>query len=141
MPSLARIASALGSSQVELMAGAGDLDLPDAPPARVSVVHAHEGMQGPFGDGQARVLSHGDLPFLPMAFCAANTTFGEFYAHAEDEFLHVTEGVAEIDLADEGVHRLEPGDSLHYAGGTPHRWRSGDGGTYRMLVVKERRRT
>ncbi|ARJ05818.1 hypothetical protein B5808_11725 [Cnuibacter physcomitrellae] len=139
MPSLERIARALGSSQVELMAGSTDQELPSGQPGRASVVLAHEGVQGPFGGGQARILVRGDAPFIPMDFAGQNAEFGEFYTHDEAEFLHVVSGTVVVDLADEGIHTLEPGDSLHYAGGTLHRWRSFDGKAYRMFIVKERR--
>jgi mannose-6-phosphate isomerase-like protein (cupin superfamily) len=139
MQSLERIARALGSSQVELMAGAADQELPEGLSSRVSVVLAHEGVQGPFGGGRARILAHGDVPFIPMDFSGENADFGEFYTHDEGEFLHVVSGTVEVDLADEGIHTLEPGDSLHCTGGTLHRWRSADGRAYRMFIVKERR--
>ena len=139
MPSLERIARALGSSQVELMAGASDQELPVGGSSRVSVVLAHEGVQGPFGAGSARILAHGDVSFVPMVFDGENRVFGDFHMHDEAEFLHVVSGTALVDLGDEGIHTLEPGDSLHYAGGTLHRWRSADGGPYRMILVKERR--
>lgn len=139
MPSLERIARALGSSQVELMAGAAEQELPSGPPARSSVVREHEGVQGPFGGGQARILVRADTPFVPMEFRGDNLEFGEFYTHDEDEFLHVVSGTVAVDLADEGIHTLEPGDSLHYVGGALHRWRSADGKGYRMFIVKERR--
>lgn len=139
MPSLERIARALGSSQVELMAGPADQELPSGVPGRSSVVRSHEGVQGPFGGGQARILVRGDAPFIPMDFTGDDAEFGEFYTHDEDEFLHVVSGTVVVDLADEGMHTLEPGDSLHYAGGTLHRWRSSDGKAYRMFIVKERR--
>lgn len=139
MVSLERIARALGSSQIELIAAATDDLVPGAGTARVSIVQRHEGPQGPFGGGAARILVHGDVPFIPMEFHGSNRVPGEFYTHEEDEFLHVVAGTVRVDLADEGVYTLETGDSIHYAGGTLHRWCSADGAEYRLFIVKERR--
>jgi mannose-6-phosphate isomerase-like protein (cupin superfamily)/DNA-binding XRE family transcriptional regulator len=139
MVSLERIARALGSSQIELIAAATDDLVPGLNDARVSVVRAVEGPQGPFGGGEARILVHGDVGFVPMEFRGSNRTLGEFYRHDEDEFLHVVSGSALVDLADDGRHELGPGDSIHYTGGTLHRWCSLGEGEYHMFIVKERR--
>ncbi len=139
MVSLERIARALGSSQIELIAAATDDLLPPAGASRVSVVHRREGPQGPFGGGEARILVHGDVSFVPMEFRGHNRELGEFYRHDEDEFLHVVAGLVLVDLGDEGEHRLEPGDSIHYRGGTLHRWCSLGEGEYHLFIVKERR--
>ncbi|MDO9397493.1 MAG: helix-turn-helix domain-containing protein [Herbiconiux sp.] len=139
MVSLERIARALGSSQIELIAAATDDLLPAAGAERVSVVRRHEGPQGPFGGGEARILVHGGAPFVPMEFRGSNRVLGEFYTHDEDEFLHVVQGTVLVDLGDEGTVELEAGDSIHYAGGTLHRWCSAGAGEYRLFIVKQRR--
>ncbi len=139
MVSLERIARALGSSQIELIAAATDDLVPGESTARVSVVRKVEGPQGPFGGGEARILVHGDAPFIPMDFRGSNTSPGEFYRHDEAEFLHVVSGVVVVDLADEGQFELVAGDSVHYAGGTLHRWCSPRGEEYHLFIVKERR--
>lgn len=134
--SLERIVRALGTSQLELLAGAEeDAGEPlDQPP--VSVVRHGDGTQGQYGEGDARMLSHGHRSFHPMEVSGANLDWGDRFSHAEDEFLYVLAGPIELDLGPHGVHRLEPGDAVHYDGGVPHRWRAlGDGG-YRLLVVK-----
>jgi transcriptional regulator with XRE-family HTH domain len=134
--SLEKIARALGSSQVELLAGAEPAS--DAPAAPVAVVRADEGTRGHYAEGEARMLVQGAARrFHPMEVTGANTAHGDAFLHAEDEFLHVVDGRIEIDLGVEGRHELGPGDSIYYAGGTPHRWRAVDGGAYRLLVVKE----
>jgi quercetin dioxygenase-like cupin family protein len=74
-----------------------------------------------------------------MEFRGSNHELGEFYHHAEAEFLHVVSGTVLVDLGDDGEFELVPGDSLHYAGGTLHRWCSLGEGEYRLFVVKERR--
>jgi transcriptional regulator with XRE-family HTH domain len=131
--SLEKIARALGSSQVELLAG----DDAARRPASVAVVRRTEGTTGPYGEGEARMLVSGARRFQPMEMVGRNREFGDHFRHAEDEFVHVVAGRVEVDLGDSGVHRLEEGDSLYYAGGTPHRWRALDAGGYRLLIVKE----
>lgn len=139
MVSLERIARALGSSQIELIAAATDDLVPGGATQRVSLVRSMEGPQGPFGGGEARILVHGDVPFVPMEFRGSNVSVGEFYTHEEDEFLHVVSGRVLVDLAEEGSFELGPGDSIHYAGGTLHRWCSAVAGEYHLFIVKERR--
>ncbi len=129
--SLEKIARALGSSQLELLSD-DDLD-----PSPVTLVRAGAGATGHYGEGEARMLVTGRRRFHPMEVVGANQEVGDFFAHAEDEFVHVSAGRVEIDLGEQGVHRLETGDSLYYAGGTPHRWRALDAAGYRLLVVKE----
>jgi quercetin dioxygenase-like cupin family protein/DNA-binding XRE family transcriptional regulator len=150
MTSLERIARALGSSQIELIAASADMPVAaggagadggsgsGSGSGRVSVVRRAEGPQGPFGGGEARILVHGQAPFVPMEFRGSNGRPGEFYTHEEDEFLHVVGGRVLVDLADEGEFELMTGDSIHYAGGTLHRWWSADGGEYRLFIVKQR---
>jgi quercetin dioxygenase-like cupin family protein len=71
-----------------------------------------------------------------MVYAGSNTAFEEFYRHPEDEFVHVMDGIIEVDLGDRTLE-LGAGDSLYYLGGTPHRWRNPDGTGYRLLAVKE----
>tara|TARA_Y100000780_G_scaffold169120_1_gene154288 strand:- start:430 stop:1032 length:603 start_codon:yes stop_codon:yes gene_type:complete len=134
--SLEKIARALGSSQVELLAGAGGTDGDaDAP---VSLVRSVGGTRGHYAEGEARMLVAGDSArFHPMMVTGSNTEFGDAFEHAEDEFLHVVEGRIEIDLGERGVFQLGEGDSLYYVGGTPHRWRTLTDGGYRLFIVKE----
>ena len=54
MVSLERIARALGSSQIELIAAATDDLVPSGTGDRVSLVRRREGPQGPFGGGSRR---------------------------------------------------------------------------------------
>lgn len=134
--SLEKIARALGSSQLELLAGAEETT--DDCAAPVALVRADEGSRGPYAEGEGRMLVHGDRRrFHPMALVGTNREFGDAFSHAEDEFLHVVEGRLEVDLGDRGSFILAPGDSLYYVGGTPHRWRALDDAGYRLLVVKE----
>jgi len=136
MSSLERIARALGSSQVELLASA-EQPRPEAA-APVDLVRAGQGTHGHYAEGEARMLVHGaGRRFHPMELVGDNPEYGDSFAHAEDEFLHVVTGRIEVDLGGEGRHELGPGDSIYYAGGTPHRWRALEAGGYRLIVVKE----
>ena len=137
MVSLEKIARALGSSQLELIAAAEDeVSYPDRAPT--VVVRADEGTRGHYAEGEARLLVHGDRRFHPMEFTGENREFGDYFIHDEDEFLHVVAGVIEVDLGADGVSTLSTGDSLYYCGGTPHRWRAPEPGGYRLFVVKEK---
>lgn len=135
MASLEKIASALGTSVVELLADERGTAGEDA--AAVSIVRADDGVIGGFGSGLGRVLVSGARrPFRPIEYTGDNATWGEVVVHDEDEFLHVIDGVIELEL-DGVVHRLGPRDSAYMPGGTGHRWRSADAGPYRLIVVKE----
>ncbi len=136
MGSLAKIAQALGSSQLELVAGAADLTRPGAG-GGPTLVRADEGDRGPYGLGRARLLVQGDRPFYPMTFVADNADPGEFHRHAEDEFVHVLSGRCVVELGGQPPFRLKVGDSLFYPGQVPHRWFAPSGRTYRLFVVKQ----
>jgi len=137
MVSLERIARALGTSQVELLA-AGDPEQRDPDDPRPQVLRSSEGARGPFSQGEARLLVRGARAFEPLEWVGANTDPGDYYLHDEDEFLYVIEGDVLLDLGDDGTARLGPGDSAYYRGGTPHRWRSADGAQFRLVVVKQK---
>lgn len=136
MSSLGKISQSLGSSALELIAGAADRDR-ELPTSAPTLVRANEGDAGPYGSGDARLLVRGDRGFHPMLFWSSNTDPGEFHRHAEDEFVHVLEGTCSIDLGEQGVFVLETGDSLYFAGGTPHRWSSATDAPFRLFIVKQ----
>ena len=136
MSSLEKIARALGTSQLELLAGAADLGRVPVGSAP-TLVRANEGDRGPYGFGEARLLVHGDRSFHPMAFEGRNADPGEYHAHDEDEFLHVMGGRCTVDLGPQGLFALRKGDSLYYVGGTPHRWYTDSGRVYRLFIVKQ----
>ena len=137
MVSLERIARALGSSQLELIAAAED-DEESPEQSDVVVVRSDEGTRGPYGDGQGRLLVHGRRRFHPMEFSGSNQEPGDFYEHEGDEFLHVVSGVVAVDLDGRESSVLKAGDSIYFAGGIRHRWRAVEPGGYRLFVVKER---
>lgn len=135
MASLERIARALGSSQVELLASI-DGDVVDQP--GIVVVRADEGASGPYGQAVGRVLTEGSRGFHPMLLVGTSADPGDYFAHAEDEFLHVIEGTVCVDLDEAEPRILSVGDSIYFVGGTPHRWWAVDSHGYRIFVVKER---
>ena len=110
------------------------------PDLRRRPVAVRAGAEGADGEDDAvgRVLTEGDRSFHPMLLVGTSTERGEFFSHAEDEFVHVIEGTISIDF-DDGVPRtLGTGDSIYFVGGTRHRWWAVDTIGYRVLVVKER---
>ncbi len=138
MASLERLARALGTSRVELLAGSepprADHD------CEPSFVAADEGVIGPYAEGTARLLAEGPRRFEPLEFTGSNSAPGDHYVHEEDEFLTVLEGSIVISFGGVGgfgERTLRVGDSVYCRSGTPHRWHSPDGSTYRLLIVKE----
>jgi len=49
-----------------------------------------------------------------------------FYSHNGEEFVYVISGILFVELGDQGVYRLTPGDTLYFSSTTPHRWWAGD---------------
>lgn len=137
MVSLERIARALGSSQVELLAPTDDGGTSAGRPS-IEVVRAGDGPRGPYGQAEGRLLVHGDRPFHPMILVGTSADPGDSFTHAEDEFLHVLDGAVVVDLGDGELRILGVGDSVYFTGGTPHRWWAADDDGYRVFVVKER---
>jgi transcriptional regulator with XRE-family HTH domain len=136
--SLGEIARALGTSQVELLAGQV-MGVPEAP--TIQVQRAGEGTTGAYGSGRARLLTTGTRRLQPMEYEGSNTDPGAYFTHAEDEFIHVIAGRVVVDLGSEGMVDLGPGDSVYVSGGVPHRWSTGSPETYRLFIVKEGTRT
>jgi transcriptional regulator with XRE-family HTH domain len=137
MSSLDRIAHALDSSQIELMLAAEVRGPSSAEKGNVHVVRADEGMRGPTRQGEARTLARGNQGVMTLEWQDSSADPGRFYVHDEDEFLFIISGSVLVDLDDRGCELLHAGDSIHYPGGTRHRWSSPDGSVYRAIVVKE----
>lgn len=136
MASLERLARALGTSRVELIA-ASEPPRPDES-THPTIVRADEGLVGPYAEGSARLLAEGPRRFEPLEFKGANAEPGDHYVHEEDEFLTVLEGSIVVSLGPFGETTLEVGDAVYCRSGTPHRWHSPGGAPYRLLIVKER---
>ncbi|WP_206786814.1 helix-turn-helix domain-containing protein [Amycolatopsis sp. MtRt-6] len=137
MVSLDRIAKALGTTQVELIA-AGAPGLPDTDVGRPDVLRAGEGARNQLPNGEVRLLTRGRRAFDPIEWTGTNSEFGDYFRHAEDEFVHVVSGTLLLDLEKDGTVRLDAGDSVYYPGGTPHRWCSPDGSRFHLVVVKQK---
>lgn len=138
LSSLRRIAVALGTSPIELVAAAEDTADATAHPPSVEVRRAGEPAPraAGFAEGAARMLAHSDRPFHPLEYVSDNGTPGPYYEHAEDEFLYVIDGPVTVDL-DGVIDTLHTGDAVYYAGRVRHRWWS-QAGAYRLVIVKQR---
>ncbi len=137
MGSLERIARALGSSQLELIAAAED-EAESPEQSDIVVVRSDEGTRGPYADGQGRLLVHGRRRFHPMELAGTNQEPGDFFEHEGDEFLHVVSGVVAVDFEGRESSILRSGDSIYFEGGIRHRWHAIEPGGYRLFVVKEK---
>ncbi|WP_084759539.1 helix-turn-helix domain-containing protein [Nocardia mangyaensis] len=143
MLTLARLAAALDTTQVDLMLAADTRDHDAATDAGAQVVRAGEGLRLPRGlagrgaqAGSSRLLVRDRAAFYPQEFQEVHTEFGPYFEHVEDEWVYVVAGSIVVDLAEGGLARLAEGDGLYYTGGTPHRWRVVDCPRARLIVVK-----
>ena len=59
-------------------------------------------------------------------------------SHAGEEFVYVAQGAIEVDIEGE-LHIARQGDSVYYAGGLRHRWRSLGEEAVRLVVVQQNR--
>lgn len=130
MGSLQRIADALDTTAVQLLASAD-------PPRPVDVVRGDSASvsEGGGGGGDAarmRPLVRGHQRLHAMEF-TGDHDWGREYRHRNDEILYVADGSAEVE-ADGSTYRLDRGDTLYCAAELPHRWRPLEEGT-RVLVV------
>lgn len=142
MPSLHRIARALGTTQPALMS-MDDASMDDAAEEiltrRVSLVPAGTGIPVDNPGGLARSLVSGPRAMYPILFEGALPEFGSYYTHPGDELIFVVDGAIEVDVEGEGLFQLGAGDTLCYPGGLAHRWRAIDSGAVRVLVVQDGR--
>ncbi|MFF9774657.1 helix-turn-helix domain-containing protein [Streptomyces sp. NPDC013978] len=124
-PSLERIADALGTTAVELLAAAD-------PACSVDVVRAadEDGFTPP--DASARSLVRGHHQLHAMEFTGDHDE-GREVQHRNDELMYVVEGAVEVE-AEGRAHRLGRGDTLYMSGGVRHRWRAAEPET-RVIVV------
>ncbi|MFF3494240.1 helix-turn-helix domain-containing protein [Streptomyces sp. NPDC002795] len=122
MNSLQRIADALDTTAVELLAAA-------EPPRPVDVVRAAE--KPAMADG-ARPLVRGEQRLHALEF-TGDHDWDRVFRHAGDEIMYVADGSIEAEV-DDTHYVLERGDTLYCAAGLPHRWRPLESGT-RVLVM------
>lgn len=134
MASLHRLARSLGTTTPALMAGSGDGPGPEA--TRVSLVRAGAGTAVHHAAGSTRSLVEGRAELLPLEFTVTNPDFDDYFTHERAELLYVLDGRIEVDLDDDGLRELAPGDCLYYGGAVPHRFRVLGPGPARVLVVQ-----
>ncbi|HTR94284.1 MAG TPA: cupin domain-containing protein [Trebonia sp.] len=106
----------------------------------VSVIRRIAGGEPPVDSpgGTVRPLVRGERAMLPVEFIGAPREFNEYFRHEGDEFVYVTRGTIEADI--EGDRYIaSAGDSVYYAGGLLHRWRSVSDEEVRLVVVQENR--
>ncbi|MGV9243572.1 helix-turn-helix domain-containing protein [Streptomyces sp. NPDC003710] len=123
-PSLERIADALGTTAVELLAAAD-------PACSVDVLRADDEFLEP-GRALVRPLVRGHHQLHAMEFIGDHDEGREFQ-HRNDELMYVVEGGVEVE-AEGRAHRLGRGDTLYLSGGVRHRWRATVPDT-RVIVV------
>ncbi|MGW4073652.1 helix-turn-helix domain-containing protein [Streptomyces asiaticus] len=140
MPSLHRIARALGTTQQALLLQAVNPNPAAAPNDAVRVTRHDEGASVSNDGGIARMLGSFPLHLHPVEYRGLHAVFRQYFEHPGDEFLYLVDGEIEVDLQMRDGARLErlgPGDSLIYPGGTRHRWRAiGDRDRVRLLAVQ-----
>lgn len=123
-PSLERIADALGTTAVELLAAAD-------PACSVDVLRADDEEVAP-GDARVRALVRGHHQLHAMEFIGDHDG-GRESQHRNDELMYVVDGAVEVE-AEGRAHRLGRGDTLYLSGGVRHRWRAAEPET-RVVVV------
>ncbi|WP_460885301.1 helix-turn-helix domain-containing protein [Saccharopolyspora gloriosae] len=116
MASLQRLADALGTTAVRLLAGAEQA-------GRVDIVRAGE--RAPMAatddeDGTVRALVRGRRQLHALEFSGGRHGDREF-VHRNDELLYVVRGAARV-IAGEAEHDLAEGDALYCSGGIRHSW-------------------
>ncbi|TPQ20500.1 helix-turn-helix domain-containing protein [Streptomyces sporangiiformans] len=121
--SLERVADALGTTRVELLAAAD--------PARsVDVVRSDDSefTQEP----RVRSLVRGHHQLHGTEFSGDHDAGREFQ-HRNDRLMYVADGAVEVE-AEGRAYRLGRGDTLYMSGGVRHRWRATEPDT-RVLIV------
>jgi transcriptional regulator with XRE-family HTH domain len=124
MRSLQRIADALGTTAVRLLAASDET-------RTVDVVRADDD-SGLAPETHVRPLVRGRHQLHALEFVGEHEADREF-RHRNDELMYVADGAVEVE-AEGRIHRLSRGDTLLLSGGVRHRWRSTEPGS-RVLVV------
>jgi transcriptional regulator with XRE-family HTH domain len=143
MRSLNAIAATLGTTAQALMAEA---ELPGAeaaaaagtPAEPVSLVRngSHAGPVVDSPGGLVRALVRGERAMLPVEYIGAPREFDEYIRHDGEEFVYVARGTIEVDIEGE-LHVASAGDSIYYAGGLAHRWRTLSDEEVHLIVVQQ----
>jgi transcriptional regulator with XRE-family HTH domain len=136
MRSLTAIAQVLNTTAQALMAAS---ELPAVPASEpVSIVRnpAEAILPVDSPGGAVRTLVRGERAMLPVEYTGAPRAFDEYYRHDGEEFVYVVHGLIEVDIEGE-LHAAGAGDSVYYAGGLRHRWRSVSDEEVRLVVVQQ----
>ncbi|WP_406479757.1 helix-turn-helix domain-containing protein [Streptomyces sp. NBC_01615] len=123
--SLERVADALGTTAVELLAAAD-------PACSVDVVRADAGAEFTT-EAQVRPLVRGHHQLHATEFTGDHDE-GRELQHRNDKLMYVADGAVEVE-AEGRAHRLGRGDTLYLTGGVRHRWRATVPDT-RVIVVE-----
>ncbi|MFD4563711.1 helix-turn-helix domain-containing protein [Streptomyces sp. NPDC058467] len=123
--SLERVADALGTTAVELLAAAD-------PACSVDVVRAEAGAEFTT-EAQVRPLVRGHHQ-LHATELTGDHDEGRELQHRNDRLMYVADGGVEVE-AEGRAHRLGRGDTLYLTGGVRHRWRA-TGPDTRVIVVE-----
>ncbi|MGX1674765.1 helix-turn-helix domain-containing protein [Streptomyces sp. NPDC055400] len=125
--SLEKVADALGTTAVELLAAAD-------PAHTVDLVRADDTtvVEDASPEAVVRSLVRGHHQLHAEEFIGDHDPGREFQLR-NDVLMHVTEGAVEVE-AEGRAYRLGRGDTLYLTGGVRHRWRA-TGGDARVLVV------
>ena len=130
LSSLQRVADALGTTAVALMAAAEEA-------SEVDVVRAGEAEQlSPEVDDDAaavRPLVRGQRQLHALEFSGGLHHEEREFVHRNDEIMYVVRDAVVVSAAGK-EHHLEAGDALYCPGGVPHRWRALSPDT-KLLVV------
>ncbi|MFD0510772.1 helix-turn-helix domain-containing protein [Streptomyces aureus] len=124
--SLEKVADALGTTAVELLAAADPAHR--GPGAR----GRHHGRRGRVPESVVRSLVRGHHQLHAEEFIGDHDPRREFQLR-NDVLMYVTEGAVEVE-AEGRAYRLGRGDSLYLTGGVRHRWRA-TAADARVLVV------
>jgi transcriptional regulator with XRE-family HTH domain len=142
MRSLTAIAATLGTTAQALMAESELPGMPDRTPDTepVSLVRGAADEAPPVDSpgGSVRPLVRGERAMLPVEYIGAPREFDEYISHDGEEFVYVAQGTIEMDIDGE-LYAASPGDSVYYAGGLRHRWRSLSHEEVRLVVVQQNR--
>jgi transcriptional regulator with XRE-family HTH domain len=140
MRSLTSIASTLGTTAQALMAASERPAVPAEAVEPLSIVRNPTEAIPPVDSpgGVVRTLVRGERAMLPVEYTGAPSAFDEYYRHDGEEFVYVVRGRIEVDIEGE-LHAAGAGDSVYYAGGLRHRWRSVSAEEVRLVVVQQNR--
>jgi transcriptional regulator with XRE-family HTH domain len=137
MRSLTAIASTLGTTAQALMAASELATVPASEPVSIvrHVTDEVASVDSPGGSVRPLVRG-GERAMMPVEFNGAPRDFDEYYRHDGEEFVYVVHGLIEVDIEGE-LHAAGAGDSVYYAGGLRHRWRSVSDAEVRLVVVQQ----